>query len=304
MTEYIITKQDLKTWCSIPMEELAQHPDRKMELRIQEKNSISVEVGNLLADELINNNRLGQPTRWILPGGPAGQYDVLVERVNREQISMKNTYIFHMDTWLDWEYRLFPQENIRFSCPAKMNRLLYDRIDEALNVPMDQRFFPDPLHPDAFDEKIEELGGVDTLIGGVGCKGLVAFNEQPRHRYHRISMEEFARSRSRIVTLNEDTIIAYGEREFGACFDALPPNAFTIGMKSMLTARRAVFVVATGSWKQTVIRVALFSEPTTEYPVTLFPAYVPKCVLYCDPASADHVISKKYNDSPILTGKV
>ena len=47
-------------------------------------------------------------------------------------------------------------------------------------------------------------------------------------------------------------------------------------------AQRAVFVVTTGAWKQTVVRVALFSEPTTEYPVTLFPRYVPECVLYCD----------------------
>ena len=104
------------------------------------------------------------------------------------------------------------------------------------------RYFPDPLEPDRFDEEIEELGGIDTLVGGVGCKGLVAFNECPASPYHRVSLEEYAQSKSRIVTLREDTIIAYAEREFGACFDALPPNAFTIGMKSMLKAQRAVFV--------------------------------------------------------------
>ena len=156
------------------------------------------------------------------------------------------------------------------------------------------------LVADRFDEAIEELGGIDTLVGGVGCKGLVAFNECPASPYHRVSLEEYAQSKSRIVTLREDTIIAYAEREFGACFDALPPNAFTIGMKSMLKAQRAVFVVTTGAWKQTVVRVALFSEPTTEYPVTLFPRYVPECVLYCDRGTADHVISRKYQDIPIL----
>ena len=59
-------------------------------------------------------------------------------------------------------------------------------------------------------------------------------------------------------------------------------------------------MVTTGAWKQTVVRVALFSEPTTEYPVTLFPRYVPECVLYCDRGTADHVISRKYQDIPIL----
>lgn len=301
MKEYVITKSDLKRWCSIPLEELAEHPDRKMTLRIREKDQVSREVGDLLADEVIENNRKGLPTRWILPGGPAGQYDVLTERINRERISMKNVFIFHMDTWLDWQYRPFPLSNLRFSCQAKMQKLLYDRIDEDLNVPVEQRFFPDPLQPDRFDEAIEALGGIDTLVGGVGCRGLVAFNEQPAYPCYRVSLDEFADSRSRIVTLREDTILAYGEREFGACFDALPPNAFTIGMRSMLRAKRAVFVVTTGRWKQTVIRVALFSGPTTEYPVTLFPARVPECILYCDPGSADHVISRNYQDAPILT---
>ena len=181
-----------------------------------------------------------------------------------------------------------------------MEKIFYGKINPSLNVPEAQRYFPDPLKPDRFDEAIEELGGIDTLVGGVGCKGLVAFNECPASPYHRVSLEEYAQSKSRIVTLREDTIIAYAEREFGACFDALPPNAFTIGMKSMLKAQRAVFVVTTGAWKQTVVRVALFSEPTTEYPVTLFPRYVPECVLYCDRGTADHVISRKYQDIPIL----
>ena len=301
MQEYVITNEDLRKWCSIPLEELERQPDKKMELVVRDdKNTVAREVGNLLADEVVHNNRLGQPTRWILPGGPAEQYDIFAKRVNQEGIDLKNLHIFHMDTWRDWQYRLFPPENTRFSCKAKMEKIFYSKIDSKLNVPEPQRYFPDPLEPDRFDDKIEELGGIDTLIGGVGCKGLVAFNECPYSPYHRVSLEEYAQSKSRIVTLREDTIIAYGEREFGACFDALPPNAFTIGMKSMLRARRAVFVVTTGSWKQTVLRIALFSEPTTEYPVTLFPKYVPQCVLYCDRGTADHVISRKYEGIPIL----
>ncbi len=301
MNEYVISKQEINKWCSIPMEELARHPARKMDLRIrQEKSSIDREVADLLVDEVIQNNSIGKPTRWVLPGGPAGQYDAFVERVNTENVDLKNVYIFHMDTWLDWQFRLFPESNLRFSCLGKMNKLLYNRIRPELNVPKEQRFFPDPLQPDLFDERIKALGGIDTVVGGVGCKGLVAFNENPNTYYHRFSLEEYAQSKSRIVRLREDTIIAYAERDFGSCFEALPPNAFTIGMKSMLTAKRAVFVVTTGTWKQTIVRVALFSDPTTEYPVTLFPAYVPNCLLYCDPDTANHVISYRYKELPTL----
>ncbi|BAK97415.1 glucosamine-6-phosphate isomerase family protein [Oscillibacter valericigenes Sjm18-20] len=301
MNEYVITKQELRKWCSIPAEELAEHPDRKMDLVVNaDKQALQAQIGNMLADEVIANNQAGKSTVWVLPGGPFGIFDTLVERVNREKISLKKVHLIHMDTWLDWDYRLFPEENLRFSCKGKMLKNFYAKIDPELTVPEEQRYFPDPRDPDRFDIVVEQQGGVDTVVGGVGCKGLVAFNEAPHDFYHHITVEEYAHLKSRCVHMNEDTIIAYAEREFGACFEALPPNAFTVGMKSMLSAKRALFIVTTGSWKETIVRIAMFSEPTTEYPVTFFPHYVPKCVLFCDPKTIDHEISRKYLDTPIL----
>ena len=126
MQEYVITREDLRRWCSIPLEKLEQQPNQKMKLILRERErDVAAEVGNLLAEEVIRNNRSHKPTRWILPGGPAQQYDVFTERVNRESISLKNLHIFHMDTWLDWQYRLFPPENTRFSCKAKMEKIFY-----------------------------------------------------------------------------------------------------------------------------------------------------------------------------------
>jgi glucosamine-6-phosphate deaminase len=301
MEEYVITKQELRKWCSIPASELAGHPDRKMDLVVDaDKQRLQVQIGNILADEVLANNRAGRPTLWVLPGGPFGIFDTLVDRVNREKISLKNVHIIHMDTWLDWEYRLFPEDNLRFSCKGKMTQKFYAKLDPALTVPESQRYFPDPQNPDLFDRVAQQLGGVDTVVGGVGCKGLVAFNESPHDFYHHVTLEQYAQSKSRCVHMNEDTVIAYAEREFGACFEALPPNAFTVGMKTMLSAKQALFIITTGSWKQTVVRIALFSEPTAEYPVTLFSKYVPKCVLFCDPKSVDHEIARNYVDTPIL----
>ena len=63
----------------------------------------------------------------------------------------------------------------------------YAKIDPELNVPEDQRYFPDPADPDLIDNKIEELGGVDTILGGVGCKGLIGWNERPISNVHHIT---------------------------------------------------------------------------------------------------------------------
>ena len=75
------------------------------------------------------------------------------------------------------------------------------------------------------------------------------------------------------------------------CYDRVPPRSVTLGFKTMLSAKRAVYMIATGDWKKTVVRVALFSEPTLEYPVTLLPKYIPEVILCCNQDTADHPMS-------------
>ena len=49
MEEYVISRQEIRQWCAIPMEQLAEHPDRKMELRLrQEKKQINREIADAL----------------------------------------------------------------------------------------------------------------------------------------------------------------------------------------------------------------------------------------------------------------
>ena len=59
----------------------------------------------------------------------------------------------------------------------------------------------------------------------------------------------------------------------------------------MLSAKRFIYMVGTGVWKQTVARILLFSEPTTEYPVTIIPAYCPDVTLYTTEETLDHPMS-------------
>jgi glucosamine-6-phosphate deaminase len=176
----------------------------------------------------------------------------------------------------------------------------FARINPDLAVPEDHIFFPDINKIDFIDEKIAEMGGVDTVWAGVGAKGMVAFCEPPRSAYYRVSEEEYLKSKTRIVHLNDDTLVAYSERGWGGCYDAIPPMGITIGFKSMLTAKRAVYIVTTGSWKQTVVRVILFSGPTLEYPVTLFTGKIPECILCCDRATATHPMEKIKDPSALI----
>lgn len=273
-------------WCSVPAEKLENHPDSKVKVKILDKTQVSVCVGNMMADEVLRNNAVGLKTKWVLPCGPMGQYKYFAERVNKERISLKNVWVFHMDDFLDWQGRPYPEINNYFSLKANMLHDFYGIIDPELNVPEEQRIWPSINDVDYLDRKVEELGGVDTVFAGLGYKGLVAFCEAPNSSYYSISVDEYAASKTRIVHLNEDTLISLSERDIGGFVQAVPPMAITIGFKSMLTAKKAVFMVTTGSWKQTSVRVLMFSEPTVEYPATLFPKYIPEVVVLTDSNTA------------------
>ena len=83
MEEYVITKEELRKWCSIPVDELAANPDKKMDLVMSEdKAALLEQIGNMLTDEVIANNKAGKTTTWVMPGGPAEPYDVFIRRVN------------------------------------------------------------------------------------------------------------------------------------------------------------------------------------------------------------------------------
>ncbi|MCI8766270.1 glucosamine-6-phosphate isomerase [Lachnospiraceae bacterium] len=278
-----MNREEMCRWCRIPAEQLVNHPESKIQLKVyDDKNEVSVVTGNMMAEEVIENNKAGKPTKWILPAGPMGQYRYFADRVNTERISLKNVYVFHMDDFLDWQGRPFPEIDNYYSLKANMINGFYGLIDEELNIPEENRFFPSIYDIDAIDKKIEELGGVDTVYGGLGYRGLVAFCEAPDSSYYDITVEEYANSKTRIVHLNADTLISLSERDIGGFVQIVPPMAVTIGFKSMLSAKKAVFMVTTGSWKQTSVRVLMFSEPTVEYPATLFPKYVPKVIVLAD----------------------
>lgn len=299
--DYKILRGQLFEWCRIPADELANHPRRKVSFIMTEtKAEIMEKIGNMMVDELIANNEAGKPTKWVIPCGPSEQYETFIQRVNTERISLKNLYAFQMDEWLDWQGRPYPVCNSFTSLRGTMETEFFNRIDPELAVPKEQIFFPDVNNLDFFDEKIVLLGGIDTVWAGVGAKGMVAFCEPPRSAYYRVSEDEYLNSKTRIVHLNDDTIAAYSERGWGGCYDAIPPMGVTIGFKSMLTAKKIVYMVATGSWKQTVVRVMLFSEPTLEYPVTLFTGRIPKCILCCDRVTATHPMEKIKDKSAFI----
>jgi glucosamine-6-phosphate deaminase len=263
-----ISLEQLSRWCRVPAAELSRHPDLKIRVDVLvDPDAVHGAVADSMFDEVQANNLAGLPTRWILPCGPTGQYVRFAQRVNEERLSLENVHVFHMDDFLDWQGRPLPTEH-PYSLKGWMLRNFYGAIDPELNVAEQNRHFPDPTRVDEFSATIGETG-IDTAYGGVGYRGHIAFNEPPRSPWYSITEDDFRRSKTRVLALNDDTLIAVSQRTAGGCTDVVPPLAITIGMADILSARRIRLLSVTGAWKQTVVRVAAFSPPTVSYPVTL-----------------------------------
>ena len=281
-------------YCRIPMEELKDHPEARCKIEIFKKSKeVGERAGQMMIEELLANKKAGKPTRWVMACGAKTQYNVFIDYVNKNRIPLDDVHIFLMDDYLDWNCRPFPPDNPYFNLPAKFKRDFYDKIDPELNVPESQRHVPLYNDQDALDKAVEAVGGVDTVFGGLGFKGLVAYCEAPMNPYFTVTIDDYCNMKTRIYPINDDTTIAYAERKFGGLTHMNPPLGISIGFKSMLTAKRVVFSVTTGLWKRTAVRVMMFNEPTVEYPSTIFTDHC-EVVLLCDEDSAQPPLPERF----------
>jgi glucosamine-6-phosphate deaminase len=258
----------LYLWCSIPAEELQGHKDLKTPFRMVED---SAAMGRLMARELIEEvrsaARQNRECRAIIPCGPNCWYAPFTELVNKERVSLENLVVFHMDECLDWEGGLLAAGD-PYNFRSFMERHFYGGIEKRLAVPADRRFFLRPSNVEDIRRKIWEKP-LDITMGGWGQDGHIAYNQARRHPFSKITPEQLRNSSIRVQDNNLDTIIALGQRSFGAAYQFVPPMSVTLGVKECLSAKKVRVYSDTGTWKQTALRVALFSPPDTEYPLTL-----------------------------------
>jgi glucosamine-6-phosphate deaminase len=235
------------------------------------------------------NNRLDRPTRAIIPCGPVCWYKPFTDIVNEKGISLRRLHVFHMDECLDWQGQVLPLGH-PYNFRSFMETHFYGGIRAELAVPESQRFW---LFPEAVERVRAAIAEapIDLTLGGWGQDGHVAYNQTRRHPFSSVSLEQLAASSIRIQENNLDTILALAHRTFGAAYQFVPPMSITLGMRECLSARKIRVFSDTGAWKQTALRVALFSEPTLEYPITLLQSH-PDSVITATLETARHPISE------------
>jgi hypothetical protein len=171
-----------------------------------------------------------------------------------------------------------------------MEQHFYGGIAPDLTVPEPQRYWLLPGSVERVQQALSEAP-IDLAMGGWGQDGHIAYNQARRHPYSRVNLEDVYGSTIRIQENNLDTILALAHRSFGGAYQFVPPMSITLGVRECLAARRVRVYSDTGAWKQTALRVALFSEPTPEYPITLLQRH-PDALITATRETARHPISE------------
>jgi glucosamine-6-phosphate deaminase len=180
---------------------------------------------------------------------PKKVYEALIRLHTQNELSFKNVVTFNLDEYYSLQpdalqsYRRFMEEN------------LFNHIDiEKANCFIPHGGTPPEIikmHCEDYEKRIEEFGGIDFQLLGIGRNGHIGFNEPGSH----------VSSATRLITLDHLTRFdaAY---EFGSLAN-VPRKAITMGVGSILRAKRIV-LLAWGERKATIIQQAV-EGPVTEF---------------------------------------
>lgn len=255
-------KEEVRRLLSMSVEEMVKKSQGRLEV-LPTLEDLHNHLAESIANEIEENNKKGSTTKLILPVGPTGQYPILKDLIHKRKVSLRNCYFFFMDEYCDDNGHAIPKDH-PLSFKGIMERLFFKHIDPELNIPEDQVIFPDHSNIQNLQGKIKDVGGIDTVYGGIGIHGHVAFNEPE---------ENVKNSQPRLVYLNPYTITINAVRdEVGGNLINFPRKALTLGIKQIMDARRIRLYcrndIPTLDWANTILRLTVFGEPADDYPVT------------------------------------
>lgn len=219
-----------------------------------------------MLDVIMKNNEQGKNTVMIVPVGPTDQYPILARLVNQLQVSLKNVYFFNMDEYM-LDKNTVIDENHPMSFKKRMNDEFYSLVDANLVMPVSQRFFPEPDKTAEYDRTIENLGGVDLCLGGLGINGHLAFNEAEEEDSP-ITAEQFGQLGTRVLPITRETrtINAYGYQR--GDLRGMPEWCITIGMKQILESRR-IYIALNRPWQHGIFKHVLNDKIQPQIPASL-----------------------------------
>ncbi len=194
---------------------------------------------------------------------PIGAYQELVKSCEKGILDFSKVRTVNLD-----EYCGLKSEN-----PQSYRYFMKKNLFDHVNIDQANTYLPDGLAEDIdaesrrYEALIDQLGGVDLQLLGIGHNGHIGFNEPtdcfPRY-VHR-------------VDLTESTIQA-NSRLFDRIED-VPTKAITMGIGTIMKAARILLIA--GEEKKEIIHEAMYGKVTPQVPASVLQLHRNVTVITC-----------------------
>lgn len=218
-------------------------------------------AANIIADQIRKkpNSVLGLATG----SSPLGIYQELVGLYEKGQIDFSCVKTFNLDEYCGVDYH----------SEQSYHYYMWEHLFSKINIPKANIHIPDTAADDLtaechrYEESIEQAGGIDLQLLGIGHDGHIGFNEPDSH--------------FQVVThctaLAETTIEA--NKRFFTSRNEVPKEALTMGIGTIMKAR-TILLIAFGADKQDIMRQACSGPVVPEVPASILQLHPDVTVLY------------------------
>lgn len=212
-------------------------------IRAKDYHDMSRKAANIISAQIIMKPScvLGLATGST----PIGTYAQLVEWYKKGDLDFSEVTTVNLD-----EYKGLDRNNDQ-SYYYFMNDNLFSKV----NIDLARTFLPDGMEPDSdkacadYNKIIADVGGVDLQLLGLGHNGHIGFNE-PGMAFE---------AETHCVNLTESTMKA--NQRFFASMEDVPKQAYTMGIKTIMQAKK-ILVVVSGEDKAAIVKEAFFGPIT------------------------------------------
>ncbi|MGN0431553.1 MAG: glucosamine-6-phosphate deaminase [Lachnospiraceae bacterium] len=183
---------------------------------------------------------------------PIGTYEQLIRWYKKGDLDFSQVTTINLD-----EYKGLAPDN-----DQSYRYFMDTHFFNFINIKPENTHIPNGLEPDSakackdYNKIITECGGIDLQLLGLGLNGHIGFNE-PGAAFEK---------ETHCVDLAESTIQA--NSRFFASLDLVPRQAYTMGIKTIMQARK-IAVIVNGAAKAGIVKEAFFGPITPKVPASV-----------------------------------
>ncbi|WP_138419533.1 glucosamine-6-phosphate deaminase [Aquibacillus sediminis] len=219
-------------------------------IEVENYQEMSEKVCQLMINRITD---LTKPVLGLATGStPERLYQLLVEVNQKDVVSFQDVTTFNLDEYIGLEA----------TDPNSYRYYMNDKLFNHIDIPDEQTHIPNGRADDSeqecarYEALIQQVGGIDIQLLGLGLNGHIGFNE-PGTSF---------KQKTHVVELEESTRKA--NARFFESIDDVPTHAITMGINTIMQSKEIMLMVS-GEKKAGALDRLLNGEVTEEFPASI-----------------------------------